>query len=208
MDNNIFLIGGGEIARGETREIDEAIKNSSSKGSSFVFFGTAASDAEGYGDVINKTFGDYFNVTIAARSNGREFSENAIRNASVIYLGGGITKLLMDHFDKWNLIPFLRDAIDRGAIVAGMSAGAQALATWYIHEDGELQEIRNGWDLTGESLGILVHATEDSFHRAENLFSTSKFTNSELYGIGERSALLCSSKRSNVLKIGSGIIWR
>lgn len=207
MNNNIFLIGGGEIAKGETCEIDEAIKKSANKGSSFVFFGTAAGDAEGYGDVINKTFGDYFKITIAAESKGREFSENAIKNASVIYLGGGITKLLMDHFEKWNLVLSLRDAIDRGAVIAGMSAGAQALATWYIHEDGELQEIRNGWDLTGKSLGVLVHATEDSFHRAENLFSNPKFTNSKLYGIGERSALLCSSKRSNVLKIGNGIIW-
>jgi peptidase E len=207
MNNNIFLIGGGEIARGETREIDEVIKNSASEGSSLVFFGTAAGDAEGYGDVIDEIFGGYFKVTIAAESKGREFSENAIKNASVIYLGGGITKLLMDHFEKWNLVPFLCEAIDRGTVVAGMSAGAQALATWYIHEDGELQEIRNGWNLTGRSLGVLVHATKDSFHQAENLFSNSQFTNSKLYGIGERSALLCNPKNSNVLKIGNGIIW-
>ena len=207
MVKNIFLIGGGEIAKGETKEIDEVIKKSANKGASFVFFGTAAADAEGYGDVINKTFGDCFNITIATEAKGREFSENAIRNAAVIYLGGGTTKLLMDNFEKWNLMPLLREAIERGAIVAGMSAGAQALATWYIHEDGESQEIRNGWDLVGSSVGGLVHATKDSFNRAKNIFSNSRYANSKLYGISEGVALSFGANSSDFSKIGTGKIW-
>src|SRR3989339_658435 len=118
MEKNIFIIGGGEIAKGETQEIDESIMKSAIKGSSFVFFGTAAGDAEGYGEIINKVFGDYFNVTVATEAKGQEFSENAIKNASVIYLGGGTTKFLIDHFEKWNLVPLLREAIERGVIVA------------------------------------------------------------------------------------------
>ena len=208
MNNkNIFLIGGGEIAKGETKEIDETIKKSANEGSSFVFFGTAAGDAEGYGDIINKTFGDYFDVIFATEAKEREFSENAIRNASVIYLGGGTTKLLMDHFEKWNLVPLLVEAINRGVVVAGMSAGAQALATWYVHEDGESQEIRNGWDLVGSSVGVLAHATEDSFNRAKNIFSNSRYANSRLYGISEGVALSFGANSSDFSKIGTGKIW-
>lgn len=204
---NIFLIGGGEIAKGETQEIDEAIMKSADKNSSFVFFGTAAGDAEGYGDIINKIFGDYFNVTIATEANGREFSENAIKNASVIYLGGGTTKLLMEHFEKWNLVSLLHDAINRGAIVAGMSAGAQALAEWYVHEEDGLHEIRKGWNLIGSSVGVLVHATEESFNRAKSLFSNSEYTNSKLYGIAEGAALVFSENSSSFSKIGTGKVW-
>jgi cyanophycinase-like exopeptidase len=206
MEKNIFLIGGGEIAKGETREIDEAIMKSANKGSSFVFFGTAAGDAEGYGDIISETFGVCFDIAVATEAKGREFSESAIKNASVIYLGGGTTKLLMDHFEKWNLVPLLRDAIGRGVIVAGMSAGAQALAEWYIHEEGELQEIRKGWDLIGNSVGVLVHATEDSFNRAKNIFSNSEYTNSKLYGISEGAALSFGANSSDFFKIGTGKI--
>lgn len=207
VKKNIILIGGGEIAKGETREIDEAIMKSASKGSSFVFFGTAAGDAEGYGDIIRKTFGEHFDVMVATEAKGREFSENAIKNASVIYLGGGTTKFLMDHFEKWNLIPLLVEAIDRGAVVVGMSAGAQALAAWYVHEDGESQEIRKGWNITGESIGVLVHATEDSFKRAQGLVSGSEYVNSKLYGVAQGVALLIDEKGSDFTKIGKGEIW-
>lgn len=207
MSKNIFLIGGGEIAKGETKEIDETIKKSATKGSSFVFFGTAAGDAGGYGDIIIKTFGDHFNVTVATEAKGREFSEDAIKNASVIYLGGGTTKLLMDHFEKWNLVSLLIEAIDRGAIVAGMSAGAQALSAWYVHEDGESQEIRKGWDIVGKSLGVLVHATKDSFERSQKLISASKYSISKLYGITEGAALLLDKNSSDSEEIGKGEIW-
>ncbi|OGI34296.1 MAG: hypothetical protein A2259_05060 [Candidatus Moranbacteria bacterium RIFOXYA2_FULL_43_15] len=207
MEKNIFIIGGGEIAKGETQEIDESIMKSAIKGSSFVFFGTAAGDAEGYGEIINKIFGDYFNVTVATEAKGQEFSENAIKNASVIYLGGGTTKFLIDHFEKWNLVPLLREAIERGVIVAGMSAGAQALVEWYIHEEDELYEIRKGWNLTAGSVGVLVHATEESFNRAKNLFSDSKYTNSKLYGIAEGAALVFGGNSSSFSKIGAGKIW-
>lgn len=207
MGGNIFIIGGGEIAKCETREIDKAIMKSADKGSSFVFFGTAAGDAEGYIDIINKTFGDRFNVTVATERKGRKFSENAIKNASIIYLGGGTTKLLIDHFEKWKLVTLLRETIERGGIVAGMSAGAQALVTWYIHEDGESQEIRRGWNLVGSSLGVLVHATEDSFNRAKNLFSNSEYADSKLYGIGEGAALVFSRNSTDFVKIGVGKIF-
>jgi cyanophycinase-like exopeptidase len=206
MVKNIFLIGGGEIAKGETQEIDEVIMKSANKGASLVFFGIAAGDACRYGDIIIKIFGDYFNVTIATEVKGCEFSKNAIKSANVIYLGGGTTKLLMDHFEKWNLTPLLREAIERGAIVAGMSAGAQALAELYIHEDGESQEIRKGWGLAGSSLGVLVHATADSFERAKNLFSNSEYSNSELYGISEGAALVFGKNYSDFIKVGAGKI--
>ena len=45
--------------------------------------------------------------------------------------------------------------------MAGMSAGAQALTTWYVHKDSELQEIRKERSIVGKSLEVLVHATQD-----------------------------------------------
>lgn len=201
---NIFLIGGGEIAQGETKKIDDEIMRLAPKGAKFVFFGTAAGDSDGYVQTMTSVFGDYFEVITATKEKGREFSVEAIRTATVIYFGGGITKLLMDHFEDWNMVSFLKKAIDRGAIIAGMSAGAQALATWYVHEEGDLQEIRQGWNLIPGSIGVLVHATQNSFSRAQKLCKEKGA--SKLYGIGERSALLCSSKNTSLIKVGDGII--
>lgn len=202
---NIFLIGGGEIAKGETKRIDAEIMHLKPRGSNFVFFGTAAGDSDGYAQAIESVFGEHFRVVVASEGKGKEFSKSAIENASVIYLGGGTTKVLMDHFENWELISLLKKAIEGGAIVAGMSAGAQALAMWYVHEEDGLQEVRCGWGLTGGSIGVLVHATEESFLRAKKLCKEKDI--SALYGVGEKSALMCDSEKKDVEKIGEGAIW-
>ncbi len=205
-NKNIFLIGGGEIAKNETQEIDKTMMKLAPWGSTLVFFGTAkADDSEEYAEVIQKVFRDYFNIVIASKAKGKEFSENAIKSASVVYLGGGTTKLLMDHFEDWNLVHLLQEAIDRDVVVAGMSAGAQALATWYIHEENDSQEIREGWGLVGGSIGVLVHATNDSFSRAKSLCKKKK--DSKLYGIGEGAALRFNKDNTEGIKVGNGSIW-
>lgn len=64
-----------------------------------------------------------------------------------------------------------------------MSAGAQALTTWYVHKDSELREIRKEKSIVGKSLEVLVHAMQDSFERAQKLIAASEYAISKLCGL-------------------------
>lgn len=205
MTNSIYLIGGGEIRGGETHLIDEDIMSLAPKGSTFVFFGFASQDNIDYSNAIKSVFGKKFKVLVPTEEKGREYAINAIKSSSVIYLGGGDTDILMQLFYDWNLVEHLSDAVERGVHVAGMSAGAQALSTWYIHEEGNTMEVRKGWGFA--SVCTLVHANRDSLEKAKSLWSN--FHGQEhcpFVAIGESAAWRINSSGEQV--IGSGHIWR
>ncbi len=204
MKGSIYLIGGGEIRDGETIEIDLELKRIAPTKSTFVFFGTAANDNINYINSIKSIFEDRFNVIAPTEKDGPEYAISAIQSASIIYLGGGTTELLLNLFDKWGLVNHLTLALDRGVHIAGMSAGAQALSSCYVHEDGGPVELRRGWGFV--PVCILVHANKDSFVRAKTLWRNDKYAYSNyLAAIGEGVAWCVES--SGARKIGGGKIW-
>ncbi len=204
MIGSIYLIGGGEIRNGETLEIDNELKKIAPEKSTFVFFGTAANDNINYINTIRTTFGDWFNVVAPTEEDGLQFAVSSIQSASVIYLGGGVTQSLIDHFEKWQLIEHLIVAHNRGAHIAGMSAGALALSSWYVHEEDHVMELRRGWGLV--PLCTLVHAQQDSVLTAETIWRDKKNTHPHSFvAIGEGAAWCIHPNGAK--KIGSGEIW-
>lgn len=205
MIGSIYLIGGGELRKGETYQIDEELKSLASAGSTFVFFGFAAQDSVEYSDAITSIFGDKFTVLVSTEEKGRGYAINAIKSASVIYLGGGDTDRLMRLFSEWELVEHLTVALERGVHVAGMSAGALALSSWYIHEDDDIFEVRKGWGIV--PVGVLVHANQNSFEKARPLWTNfHKDNECSFVAIGEGAAWCINT--SGEQKIGSGDIWR
>lgn len=205
MIGSIYLIGGGEIRDGETYQIDENLKSLASEGSTFVFFGFAAQDSVAYSDAITSVFSDKFKVLVPTEKKGREYAINAIQSASLIYLGGGDTDRLMRLFSKWGLVDHLIKALERGVHIAGMSAGALALSSWYIHEDNDVFEIRKGWGIA--PVGALVHANQDSFDKARSVWTSFyKAGTCPFVAIGEGAAWRIDSAGEQ--KIGNGNIWR
>lgn len=197
MKGTIYLLGGGEIAEGETRRIDADIKASAKKNDLLAFFGTASGDARGYANMIEWVFGDHFTILNATEDEGEGFARTAIHSASVIYLGGGETQLLLDRFEEWDLVEDLRSAYERGTTIVGMSAGAQALCKTYIHEEKKRMELRKGWGLV--DMCCLVHATERSYKKAKKLCK-------DVVGISEKAAWVVDEK--GVSMMGEGVIMR
>ncbi len=205
MNRVIHLIGGGEIRHGDTKPIDNDIMSQAPKGSLFVFFGFAAQDSIDYANTITSVFGDKFTVVVPTVAKGREFAIDAIKSAAVIYLGGGNTEQLMQVFTQWGLVEHLKAAIEQGTHVAGMSAGAQALSVWYVHEEGDVFELRKGWGLV--PFGVLVHASQTSYNRAKLLVSNhDTFDTNQFIAIGECAAWRVNGLKST--KVGLGNIWR
>jgi hypothetical protein len=205
MRGSIYLIGGGELRDGETRPIDEDVLSLAPEGSTFVFFGFAAQDSTAYANAITSVYGSKCKVVIPTEKKGRDFAINAIRSAAVIYLGGGDTDQLMRVFSEWDLVEYLNTALMKGVHVAGMSAGAQALSTWYIHEDSDVFELRKGWGVV--PVGVLVHANPNSLDKASSLWSSRQMTGTcPFFAIGEGAAWRIDSSEQH--KVGLGTIWK
>ncbi len=205
MTGSIYLIGGGELREGETHQIDKDLKSLAPRGSTFVFFGFAAQDSIEYADAIRSVFGDKFRVLVPTQEKGREYAISAIKSASIIYLGGGATDRLMRLCSEWNLVKHIVEALERGTHVAGMSAGALALSSWYIDEESDAIEIKEGWKIVQAC--VQVHADEDSINKAKSIWADFHESNTNPFvAIGERAAWVISS--SGERKVGDGIVWK
>ena len=130
----ILAIGGGELKNRETLSIDEYIAAEAKKAAGEnrpcgLFIPTASHDCMPYYNTFHKVYTGLFNVkTDVALTVGREIDPEKMRakfeRADFLYVGGGDTVFLLDHWKKSGLLQFIRDAYDRGVLVAGLSAGA------------------------------------------------------------------------------------
>lgn len=130
----ILAIGGGELKNRETLSIDEYIAAEANKAAGEnrpcgLFIPTASHDCMPYYNTFHKVYTGLFNVkTDVALTVGREIDPEKMRakfeRADFLYVGGGDTVFMLDHWKKSGLLQFVRDAYDRGVLVAGLSAGA------------------------------------------------------------------------------------
>ena len=130
----ILAIGGGELKNRETLSIDEYIAAEAKKAAgenrpSGLFIPTASHDCMPYYNTFHKVYTGLFNVkTDVALTVGRGIDPEKMRakfeRADFLYVGGGDTVFMLDHWKKSGLLQFIRDAYDRGVLVAGLSAGA------------------------------------------------------------------------------------
>ena len=130
----ILAIGGGELKNRETLSIDEYIAAEAKKAAGEnrpcgLFIPTASHDCMPYYNTFHKVYTGLFNVkTDVALTVGREVDPEKMRakfeRADFLYVGGGDTVFMLDHWKKSGLLQFVRDAYDRGVLVAGLSAGA------------------------------------------------------------------------------------
>lgn len=130
----ILAIGGGELKNRETLSIDEYIAAEAKKAAGEnrpcgLFIPTASHDCMPYYNTFHKVYTGLFNVkTDVALTVGREVDPEKMRakfeRADFLYVGGGDTVFMLDHWKESGLLQFIRDAYDRGVLVAGLSAGA------------------------------------------------------------------------------------
>lgn len=172
MSGHILLIGGGEISKEETKVIDDKLKSLIPAGSKLLFFPTAAGDSEGYIQTVQQVFGDVFDVVPVTEVQGKEYAVKQLQTAQAVYLGGGRTELLLNLFEKWDLTTALKGLIDRDGVVAGISAGAQALSAAYIDFDVTVpMKTKTGWNIS--KVYCFVHAKEEQITKAFDAYQKS-----------------------------------
>lgn len=204
MIGTIYLIGGGEVREGDTKLIDQDISSLAPKNAEFVFFGAASEDSRDYANTIKSVFGSHFKVTVVTREKGKDYAIRAMKSASVIYLGGGTTDLLLELFSEWDIKDDLISAMQNGTHIAGMSAGAHALSAYYIHEKDDVLCIEKGWGLVFGC--VYVHAIQDSLAKAKELWANHDVASQHPFiAVSENTAWRISPKVSE--KVGNGEVW-
>lgn len=205
MSGHLLLIGGGEISKGETKIIDDKLKSLVPPASKLLFFPTAAGDSEGYIQTIAQVFGDTLEVVSVTEAQGREYAVKQLQTAQAVYLGGGRTELLLDLFEKWELTTSLKELLNRGGVVAGISAGAQALSAAYTDFDATaLMQTKHGWNFS--EVYCIVHAEDGQIGKAFDTYKKSGMRSEiSFVGIGERAAWHIYDGGTE--KIGEGAVW-
>jgi dipeptidase E len=128
----IVAIGGGELKDLETLEIDRAIVRLSSKRRPKVLFiPTASNDSIGYWETFQKLYVEELGcetdvLFLIGKSLSDRQIEEKILSADIIYVGGGNTQRMLQIWKKFDVDTLLRQAYNKGIILAGLSAGAIA----------------------------------------------------------------------------------
>lgn len=132
----LVLIGGGEFSFGETREIDQYLLSRVAPDRRRVAFLPTASGSAEYAN----HFGTYIrgldpsfetlNVPVyRGRDSRRPRNLAQIREAGLIYLGGGVTNTLLETLRESVAEAAMREAAASGAVVAAIGAAAACFGT-------------------------------------------------------------------------------
>lgn len=130
----IIAIGGGEIREKTTLKIDEYIaelakKHAGDRRANALFIPTASHDFMPYYNSFHKIYTGMFDIktdvvlTVYKEPDMEKIKEKFLK-ADVIYVGGGDTVFMMEHWKKTGLLTLIQDAYERGISLAGLSAGA------------------------------------------------------------------------------------
>ena len=130
----IIAIGGGELRERTTLAIDEYIANlakerAGERRANALFIPTASHDFMPYYNTFHKVYTGVFNIkTDVALTVFKEVDLEKLKEkfekADMIYVGGGDTVFMIDSWKQSGILPLLKDAYERGVIIAGLSAGA------------------------------------------------------------------------------------
>lgn len=130
----IVAIGGGELKDRTTLKIDEYIvslakKRAKDKRAFALFIPTASGDFMPYYNTFHKVYTGVFDVKTDValsvyRSSTPERLKEKFEKADLIYVGGGNTVFMLEKWKESGFLELIKDAYERGVIIAGLSAGA------------------------------------------------------------------------------------
>ena len=196
----LMLIGGGDNGHGtttyETKEIDEEIVRMTNKNSpTFLFIGLASSFSDSYYDIMKEIYKNLGCKTTYLKKkniiNNPDIVKNKITEADIIYMSGGDTKKLVDTLKEYKIDELIKEAQNRGCVIAGISAGAIAIADSGLSDYQILNNISNKYAFTEGlkliNINICPHANKKE--RIDDLKELLKENNQEVICLENGTAL-------------------
>lgn len=144
-NQKIIAIGGGDFKRYKTLKIDqEIIRLANKENPNFLFIPTASNDNEQYATAMTKHFSDLgctFSVlNLVKKAPAFTQIKESIKNADIIYVGGGNTLRMMKRWRLLGIDTLLAQARERGAVLCGVSAGS---ICWFNHGNSDSRKDNN-----------------------------------------------------------------
>lgn len=131
--NNLILIGGGIMRKGETEKIDRwmlkrARNQKETKNPKVLFIPSASGDLKEYVQDFTNRYRKYGAIVDSLFLTKETPSQMKIKkkflNADLIYFGGGSAELLLKTFKKFELEPICVQVVKNETLISGLSAGA------------------------------------------------------------------------------------
>lgn len=198
MEKTIICIGGGELRSKETQGIDEYIANKAKlhageKRAYGLFIPTASHDSMPYYNTFHKMYTGVFNIktdvalTVYGEMNMEKIHDKFMK-ADFIYVGGGDTVFMLEHWKKTGLLSYIKDAYDRGVILCGLSAGA---ICWFekMYTDSGLVGMGSRYSIY-DGLGWLKGEISPHYNdRMLDFDEILRYNNDCAYGLENNSAI-------------------
>lgn len=214
-----MLIGGGDIGRGnteyQTKEIDqEIIKMTNKENSIFLFIGLASSYSDSYYETIKKVYKELgCQTTYLKKSNlinNPDIVERKIKEADVIYIGGGDTIKLLENLKKYNIDNLLKEIKAENKVIVGISAGAIAIAkegfsdSYILRNESENHHFIEGLNFI--DISICPHYDKNSLKK-EELSKELNNTNKKVIALSDGTALKFDDKLEIITSIKNKNIY-
>lgn len=133
-DKRIIAIGGGELKNRETLAIDGYIASLAKEAAGErracgLFIPTASHDCMPYYNTFHKVYTGLYGIkTDVALTVNRDIDfakmSAKFKKTDFIYVGGGDTVFMIEHWRRTGLLELIEEAYERGVLICGLSAGA------------------------------------------------------------------------------------
>lgn len=202
----LMLIGGGNTRAGawETKEIDiEAVKMTGKEKPNFLFVGIASQFADSYYDAMKAIYKELGCECQYLKKkniiNNRDIVENKIRNADIIYIGGGDTIKLMTELEEYNLSELFIEAINSNKVIVGISAGAIMLCNEGYSDSLKIIGKSDKYDFI-KGLGILPITFSPHHSDEKDNELSGEIGDKTVYGLENGVALKIEDNKYTVIK--------
>ena len=200
----IVAIGGGELRERTTLKIDEylatlAKDRAGDKRANALFIPTASHDFMPYYNTFHKVYTGIFDIkTDVALTVFKEVDLEKLKakfeKADLIYVGGGDTVFMMQSWEKSGVLPLLKEAYQRGVVLAGLSAGA---ICWFSDIYTDSLKTEDGMEYAMfKGLGWIDGVVSPHYNtRARQFDDIVKEQFFKAYGIEDNAALLIEDEQ-------------
>ncbi|PIP55474.1 hypothetical protein CO157_05340 [Candidatus Peregrinibacteria bacterium CG_4_9_14_3_um_filter_49_12] len=195
-----IAIGGGLLRVGDTLPIDQFIvKESGKKNPAVLFMPTASGDLPAYISAFTRVYRKLgCQVNVLRLASNRKMNEQKIKSliavADIIYIGGGNYNFLLSTWKKWGIIPLIKSAYKKGAVLTGLSAGCAALYQHVVdEEDNKPCRLKRG---IGILHGVVIpHYKTSSTILPNNFLSSIRKKNTLVTAIEDNCGVFYKNKK-------------
>ena len=205
----ILLLEGGCEFQGKMVEPDrKALALAGGKNAKIVIIPTAAApdnNSKRAGNTASEWFRTLGARNIAAlpiidkkSANDSELSAE-LDQANLIYILGGFPDYLGQTLKETRCLDAILRAYEKGAVLAGSSAGAMVLCEWYF--DPADKKVKNGFEILE---GVILIPHHDTFGRSWHSLYFDKISDIRCIGIDEQTGMMNQADRHQWTVYGKG----